>query len=138
MFVFMQNKDLADTFRTTSIAFAYTISDDCGRELEKLTKETADHRLSGRSKKWGSRFQSFWTKHGTELMHKITGMRDPMLNLMMSDPPLFDKLLEKQPAKKRKQYEMLREKKSVIKLYYGRIADTYGDDPSHAEIKRGE
>ncbi len=69
-------------------------------------------------------------------MHKITGMKDPMLNVMMNDPPLFDKLLEKQPPEKRKQYERLREKKSVINLYYERIVKTYGDSPGHAEMKR--
>jgi hypothetical protein len=139
MFVFMQNKDLGDTFRETGIAFAYTISEDCGKTLEKLTQEAADNRLSGRNKSWRSRFENFWEEHGTILMHKMSGMRDPMLNLMMNDPALFDKLLEKQPSGKRKQYERLREKKSVINLYYQRIAkDTYGDSPGHAELKRGE
>lgn len=36
MFVFMQNKDLGDVFRETSIAFAYTISKSCGDRLQKL------------------------------------------------------------------------------------------------------
>lgn len=29
MFVFMQNKGLGDVFRETSVAFAYTMGDDC-------------------------------------------------------------------------------------------------------------
>lgn len=44
-------------------------------------------------------------------MHKMSGMRDPMLNLMINDPALFDELLEKQPADKRKQYEKIRQNK---------------------------
>ncbi len=46
MFVFMQNKDLGDVFRDTSIAFAYTISEDCGKELEELTRQAGANRLS--------------------------------------------------------------------------------------------
>lgn len=72
MFVFMQNKDLGDVFRDTSIAFAYTINENCGKELEQLTKEASENRLSGRNKKWSGRFQEFWTKHGTEIMHKVS------------------------------------------------------------------
>lgn len=46
MFVFMQNKDFGDTFRETGIAFAYTIDEDCGKELERLTREAGTNRLS--------------------------------------------------------------------------------------------
>ncbi len=60
-------------------------------------------------------------------MHKLSGMRDPMLNLMINDPVLFNDLLEKQPPEKKKQYQRLREKQSTIKAYYQRLSDTHGD-----------
>jgi hypothetical protein len=31
------------------------------------------------------------------MMHKLTGMRDPMLNLMMNAPETFDEMLEAMP-----------------------------------------
>lgn len=40
MLVFMQNKNLGDTFRETSIAFAYTISKKCGDTLQALVDES--------------------------------------------------------------------------------------------------
>lgn len=76
--------------------------------------------------------------HGKELMHKLSGMRDPMLNLMINDPALFNDLLEKQPPEKREQYRRLREKQPTIKAYYQRLADTHGDATSHAAIERGK
>lgn len=101
MFVFCQNKALGDTFRETSIAFAYTISDAAGKELESLI-ELSSHRLTGGKdggtiKKFRSRFEKFWKEHGKEMMHKLTGMRDPMLNLMMNSPETFDEMLEAMP-----------------------------------------
>ncbi|MCB9806918.1 hypothetical protein H6768_03415 [Candidatus Peribacteria bacterium] len=71
-------------------------------------------------------------------MHKLSGMRDPMLNLMINDPALFDELLEHQPEDKKKQYQVLREKKSTVRAYYQRLADTYGDSTSHAAMDRGK
>lgn len=71
-------------------------------------------------------------------MHKLSGMRDPMLNLMISDPVLFDELLEHQPAEKQKEYRVLREKKSVIKAYHQRLLDTYGDSTQHAAMDRNK
>jgi hypothetical protein len=69
-------------------------------------------RLSGEAAgKWKNDFTKFWNIHGKELMHKLTGMRDPMLNLMINDPVLFDTLLEKQPEEKKRQYKALREKR---------------------------
>lgn len=38
-------------------------------------------------------------------MHKLSGMRDPMLNLMINDPQTFDEMLEDQPEDKKKQYK---------------------------------
>lgn len=72
------------------------------------------------------------------MMHKLSGMRDPMLNLMMNDPALFDELLEEQPSEKKKQYEKLRKNKSAIKAYHQRLKDTYGDSTSHAAMDRGK
>jgi len=39
----------------------------------------------------------FWTKNGAQMMHKLTGMRDPMLNLMINAPETFDEMLEAMP-----------------------------------------
>lgn len=112
MFVFMQSKNLGDVFRETSIAFAYTISKKCGDELQKLTDEGEHIRLSGPANaSWVKRFQSFWEKNGKELMHKLTGMRDPMLNLMINDPVTFDEMLDDQPPEKQEEYKRLRENK---------------------------
>lgn len=138
-FVFMQNKDLWNVFRDTGIAFAYTISEDCGKELEELTHQAERNRLSGDSgKKWRSRFEKLWRKHGKELMHKLSGMKDPMLNLMINDPALFDELLEHQPPAKQAEYKMLREKKSVVRTYYQRLGDTFGDATAHAAMDRNK
>lgn len=71
-------------------------------------------------------------------MHKLSGMKDPMLNLMINDPVLFDELLEHQPPEKKKQYQKLREHKTTIKAYYNRLADTYGDSTQHAAMDRGK
>lgn len=112
MFAFMQNKNLGDVFRETSIAFAYTISKSCGDTLQGLVNESSHARLSGSANtSWVARFQSFWEDNGKELMHKITGMRDPMLNLMINDPVTFDDMLDEQPPEKREQYKRLRESK---------------------------
>lgn len=138
MFPFMQNKDEGDKFRKTSVAFAHTISSDCGERLEKLIHEASHERISGRNKKWRGRFEAFWREYGKELMHKLSGMRDPMLNLMVNDPVLFDELLQKQPPEKKREYKILNEKRSVIQAYHKRLKDTYGDDPKHMQIKRGE
>lgn len=139
MFVFMQNKDLGDVFRNTGIAFAYTISESCGKELEELSTQAWNNRLSGEAgKKWSSKFQKFWKDHGERLMHKLSGMKDPMLNLMVNDPALFDELLEHQPAGKQKEYKMLREKKSVVRAYYQRLGDTFGDSTAHANMDRNK
>jgi hypothetical protein len=138
-FVFMQNKDFWDIFRQTGIAFAYTISADCGKELEELVRDASHQRLGGsRAKKWWDKFKKLWEKHGKEIMHKLSGMKDPMLNLMINDPVLFDELLEHQPPEKKKQYQKLREHKSTIKAYYNRLADTYGDSTAHAAMDRGK
>lgn len=71
-------------------------------------------------------------------MHKLSGMKDPMLNLMVNDPSLFDELLEHQPAGKQKEYKMLREKKSVVRAYYQRLGDTFGDSTAHANMDRNK
>lgn len=138
-FVFMQNKDFWDIFRETGIAFAYTISPGCWKELERLTRIAQHNRLSWETaSKWKKDFTTFWKSHWKELMHKLSGMRDPMLNLMINDPVLFDDLLEKQPPEKKEQYKRLKEKQPTIKAYYQRLADTHGDATSHATIERGK
>ncbi len=41
MFVFMQNKNLGDIFRETSLAFAYTINKSCGDRLQKIINDSS-------------------------------------------------------------------------------------------------
>lgn len=41
MFVFMQNKNLGDVFRKTSLAFAYTIDKKCGDKLQELIDKSS-------------------------------------------------------------------------------------------------
>ena len=67
-------------------------------------------------------------------MHKMTGMRDPMLNLMINDRPLFDELLEDLPAHKKPQYEELKKRSGKIQAYYGRMHDMQSS-PEHSKIR---
>ncbi len=72
MFVFMQNKNLGDVFRTTGIALAHTISPECGNTLERLVNKASNERLWGGSlKSWRKEFEKFWTDHGNNLMSKL-------------------------------------------------------------------
>lgn len=66
-------------------------------------------------------------------MHKLSGMRDPMLNLMINDSTTFDDMLKDQPEDKKKSYKRLRESKGVIRAYYNRIRETF-DSPTHTRI----
>ncbi len=68
-------------------------------------------------------------------MHKLSGMRDPMLNLMVNDPQTFDEMLEDQPDDKKKEYSRLRESRGTIAAYYNRLRETY-DSPSHCQLHR--
>jgi len=136
MFVFMQSKDLGDTFRETSIAFAYTIGKNCGDKLQKLVDTSSHERLSGeRYKDWIKSFTSFWKDYGKDLMHKLSGMRDPMLNLMINDQPTFNKLLDAQTGQKKADYERLNKNKNIVRAYYDRLINTY-DSPSHTGMPR--
>lgn len=133
MFAFMQNKDLGDTFRETGIAFAYTISEKCGKELEELVHDATHDRLRGsENSKWIKKFGSFWTDYGADLMYKLSGMRDPTLNLIVNDPKTFHSVLAKLPEHKKWAYERLA---NVVKPYYTRLTKTY-DSPSHAGMPR--
>jgi hypothetical protein len=143
MFVFAQNKNMGDIFRKTWVAFAHTISPEAGKWLEWLVKQ-AEHRLhkdtpdeKGNKWKWRDSFQDFWRAHGAEMMHKLTGMRDPMLNLMINAPDTFEEMLKDMPESKRAQYKKLRENKDVIKVYHSRLRDQFWD-PQHAGMKRGD
>lgn len=110
----------------------------CGAELERLVHQAEHNRLSGKvGRKWRKDFESFWSAHGDEMMYKLGGMRDPMLNLMINGPEVFDEMLDDQPPEKRAQYEKIRKHKDVLRAYYDRLAAVY-DSPSHCEMKRGE
>ncbi len=72
------------------------------------------------------------------MMHKLTGMRDPMLNLMMKAPETFDEMLEAMPeGQKKKDYEQLKKRRRAIRGYYDRLVGTY-DSPSHTEMPRNK
>ncbi len=68
-------------------------------------------------------------------MHKMSGMRDPMLNLMVNDPTTFDNMLADQPEPERTKYTNLRENKDVIGAYYNRLAEVY-NSPTHCALHR--
>jgi len=69
-------------------------------------------------------------------MHKLTGMRDPMLNLMMNAPETFDEMLEAMPeGQKKRDYEQLKKRRRYIHGYYDRLVNTY-DSPSHTHMPR--
>lgn len=141
MFVFAQSKNLGDIFRDTWVAFAYTISEEAGKELESLVEYVKHHRVHKKSsvngEDWTKKFKKFWKNHGSQLMNKLTGMKDPMLNLMMNAPETFDQLIDSASPDKRKKYNKLREHKWSILAYYDRLKDTY-DSPGHAEMPRGK
>lgn len=136
MLVFCQNKTLGDTFRETAVAFAYTISHEAGSKLEKLI-QMATPRLNGNtSRDFRNQFQEYWKNYGTQIMHKMTGMRDPMLNLMMNAPETFDEMLEAMPeGPKKKNYQELKNRRRSIQGYYDRLKNTY-DSPSHTHMPR--
>ncbi len=117
-FVFAQGRNLGNMFRKTGIAFAYTISTDAGAWLKELVDATSNRRLNPsitvRGEKWATNFQKFWEKHGEELMHKMTGLKDPMLNLLINAPDTFDSMLKNLPAEKREQYKYLKENKDIV------------------------
>jgi hypothetical protein len=138
MMVFAQNKALGDTFRETGIAFAYTISLEAGKKLEDLVNMTKDRRLNGSTRgKWRSGFEDFWREYGKEMMHKLSGMRDPMLNLMINAPETFQEMLDNMTGDEKKKYERVREKRGAIVGYHQRLKDTY-DSPSHVHMDRGK
>ncbi len=67
-------------------------------------------------------------------MHKMTGMRDPMLNLMINDPALFNEMMKDLPAEKREHYEQLQKKSPAIKSYYDRLYDMQ-NSAAHSNIR---
>lgn len=68
-------------------------------------------------------------------MDKIAGMRDPMLQLIVNEPAVYDEMLDAQPPEKRAMYDKVREKRDVLRAFHGRIAALY-DSPSHCGMKR--
>lgn len=139
MLVFCQNKALGDTFRETAIAFAYSMGKGIWDELQSLCNIWA-HRLHGKSQgaDFRKRFLKFWKDNGTTLMHKLTGMRDPMLNLMVNAPDTFEEMLEAMPEwSKKNEYAELKKRKRHITGYVDRLKSTY-DSPWHVEIPRNK
>lgn len=138
MLVFLQNRQLWNIFRETGVALAYTISEKAGRDLEDILALSKHHRLAGKTAEaFKGKFDTFWRDHWKEMMHKFTGMRDPMLNLMMNAPDTFDEMLDSLPPEKQEMYRRLRDKKGSIQAYYERMKVTY-DSPKHAEMPRNK
>mgnify|MGYP000075299420 FL=1 len=67
-------------------------------------------------------------------MHKMTGMKDPMLNLMINDPPLFNEMMKDLPASKREHYEQLQKRSPAIKSYYDRLKSMQ-ESAAHSNIR---
>lgn len=141
MFVFAQNKNLGDVFRETGVAFAYTIDPkpgdkNPGEQLRDLIKRASPRLKWDETKKWQKDFMSFWSKYGREVMHKMTGMRDPTMDIMIRQPNLFEQNVASIPPghPKKKQYEYLLEKRSTISAYYDRICEMQ-NDPNYAGIR---
>ena len=88
------------------------MGESVGRELEDLLRLSEHKRLDkDTAKKFSSKFEAFWRKNGAELMHKLTGMKDPMLNLMFNAPDTFDEMLDSLPPEKQSIYRHISEKK---------------------------
>ena len=107
-----------------------------GEELESLIKLSST-RINGDTKdEFKRRFMKFWKKNGKEMMHKLTGMRDPMLNLMINAPETFNEMLEAMPeGQKKKDYEQLKSRRRSVQEYFDRFQGTF-DSPSHARMER--
>lgn len=69
------------------------------------------------------------------MMFKIAGMKDPMLQLIVNEPAVYDELLDAQPPEKREMYNKVREKKDVLRAFHSRMEAVY-DSPSHCQMKR--
>jgi len=97
-----------------------------------------NRRLDGDTAKvFSAKFKKFWKDHGAQIMHKLTGMKDPMLNLMINAPDTFDEMLEDLPPEKQSMYRRIREKRGSVQAYYDRLKSTY-DSPSHTHMPRNK
>lgn len=111
MFAFVQSKTQGDIFRDVGITMAYTISDEAGSQLEALVKESSERRLH-KGDPWVPKFKAYWRRYGAQLMNKITGMKDPLLNILINAPEAFDAMYDAMPPEKQKQYARLKNSKS--------------------------
>lgn len=137
MFAFAQNRSLGHTFRETGIAMAYSISKEVGDELKRLCEiPNAGGRLHGgeTGKKWRKDFEALWRKHGKAIMDKTSGMRDPLIQIMIKDKALFDSLVKDMPEGKRKQYLELQSRSHHIQAYYERMFDMQ-NSANHSKIR---
>ncbi len=104
--------------------------------MEALCKMSSQRLNGDTNKEFRKRFESFWKKNGKVMMHKLTGMRDPMLNLMINAPETFDEMLEAMPeGQKKKDYQQLKDRRRSIRGYFDRLQGTY-DSPSHVGMPR--
>lgn len=67
-------------------------------------------------------------------MDKISGMRDPMMQIMVKDKALFDDLIKDMPEAKRKQYEEVRSRSHHVQAYYERMWDMQ-NSANHSKIR---
>jgi hypothetical protein len=71
------------------------------------------------------------------MMNKLTGLKDPMLNLMINAPETFKEMYNAMPAgSKKEEYKRLIENERTITAYHNRIKTAY-DDPAHAGMRNG-
>ena len=140
--IFWQSKNLGDTFRDACITFAYTISKECWdtmAELAEISKEFG--RIPWNKKKeWRAKFEPFWSDYGKRIVERMTGMRDPMLQLIIHDEDFFDgDLYASLSEGKKKQYERLKipKHRDRIRLYYERLKET-NSGATRAALKESE
>lgn len=140
--IFGQSKKLGDTFRDASITFAYTISKECGDTMKSLSEVSKKHgRIPGDQKNsWRKKFEPFWAEYGKRIVERMTGMRDPMLQIIINDPDFFDgELYKSLPEHKKSQYDRLRnsEHRDKVRLYYERLHET-NSGATYAALKESD
>jgi len=137
--LFAQSKKYGDIFRDVSISYAYTISKDCGDRMSELANAGEWHgRLFNDVRKaWTPKFKAFWAEYGEAMMGRLTGMKDPLLQIMMTDPKLFDnEIFPSLPDHKKARYERLMDSQHRRKIttYYERLKE-FNSSASYAGLK---
>lgn len=69
-------------------------------------------------------------------MDKISGMRDPMIQLMVKDKALFNDLLKDMPESKKLQYREVESRSNYVQGYYDHLYDSQ-KSANHSNIRGG-